>query len=473
MTMRCQNLVIGSGPGGSVTAGLLAEHGRDVILIEEGPGDEAASCEPFSKEEMERRYRNRGLNPAMGSPKIAFVEGCCLGGGSEVNSGLYHRTPPEILEGWQRDYGLQGASMQDMLPHCQAVEQSLNLCYSPGPMPVASRILQQGAEALKWSVMELPRWVSYDTGKQNPDGSPVSIRMGLTRTWIPRARAAGARILTGTRISHLERHGNAWRASARNKEAFSIEADHVFLCCGPVQTPLLLRRAGIRHNVGNSLALHPTAKVIALFDAEVNYHGMGVPFHQVKQFAPDITFGCSVSSLPHMAMALTNHAEARPRILDRWKHAAVFYAAVRGPATGTVRPFPITGDPYIRYETGASALRKLSTGLADLCRLLFAAGATELFPTVPGQASYRSLDDLRSLPELLPAGTSLMTIHLFCSVPMGESRQRCAIDSWGRVFDAPGLSVHDASIFCDAPSVNPQGSVMAFAHRNTLRFLEG
>lgn len=473
MNLRCQNLVIGSGPGGSVTAGLLAEHGRDVVLVEEGPGEEAGDCEPFSKDEMVLRYRNRGLNPAMGSPKIAFVEGCCLGGGSEINSGLYHRTPPEILEGWRQDYGLDGATMEDMLPHCQAVEKSLNLCYSPGPIPAASQKLKQGAEALNWSVMELPRWVAYQPGKQNLDGTPACERMGMTRTWIPRAAAAGARILTGTRILRLEHRANTWVAHAHGREAFEIQADHVFLCCGPVQTPLLLRRAGIRHNVGNTLALHPTVKVIALFDDEVNSEGAGVPFHQVKQFAPDITFGSSISSPPHMAMALTNHPNERPRIIENWKHASIYYAAVRGPATGAVRSFPFTGDPYITYETGVVALAKLARGVADLCRLLFAAGATELFPTVPDQGSYTTPDHLRRIPQALPAGSSLMSIHLFCSCPMGESRQRCAVDSWGRVFDVPGLSVHDASIFSDAPSVNPQGSVMAFAHRNTLRFLEG
>ena len=45
---------------------------------------------------MVQKYRNGGQTVALGRNKIAYVEGRCVGGGSEINSGLYHRTPPEV-----------------------------------------------------------------------------------------------------------------------------------------------------------------------------------------------------------------------------------------------------------------------------------------------------------------------------------------------------------------------------------------
>ena len=35
-----------------------------------------------------------------------------------------------------------------------------------------------------------------------------------------------------------------------------------------------------------------------------------------------------------------------------------------------------------------------------------------------------------------------------------------------------GLFVNDASVLCGAPTVNPQGAIMAVAHRNARRLLE-
>jgi choline dehydrogenase-like flavoprotein len=95
-----------------------------------------------------------------------------------------------------------------------------------------------------------------------------------------------------------------------------------------------------------------------------------------------------------------------------------------------------------------------------------------LFPATSHHGSLRGPDDLKKIPSAVPGTrTNLMTLHVFSSCPMGERREITAVDSWGRVWDTPGISVHDASILCDAPGVNPQGSVMAFAHRNTLRYL--
>src|SRR5580693_7761211 len=94
---QCQVLVIGSGPSGSVTASTLSARGKDVLLLEEGPNLPTNSCVQFSTDEIVQKYRSGGLNPALGSPTIPFVEGRCVGGGSEINSGLYHRTPAEVL----------------------------------------------------------------------------------------------------------------------------------------------------------------------------------------------------------------------------------------------------------------------------------------------------------------------------------------------------------------------------------------
>jgi choline dehydrogenase-like flavoprotein len=55
---------------------------------------------------------------------------------------------------------------------------------------------------------------------------------------------------------------------------------------------------------------------------------------------------------------------------------------------------------------------------------------------------------------------------------MGEDPARCATDSFGKVRGAEGLYVNDTSLLPGPTIVNPQGTVMAIAHRNALRLLE-
>ena len=63
---------------------------------------------PFSLEQMDRQYRAGGVTAALGLPSIAYTEGCCAGGGTEVNSGLYRRPPEEVLERWRTRAGAGG-----------------------------------------------------------------------------------------------------------------------------------------------------------------------------------------------------------------------------------------------------------------------------------------------------------------------------------------------------------------------------
>ncbi len=124
-------VVIGSGPGGAITACLLAEAGREVTLIESGPFLTLDECPQFTRDEMERKYRNGGVTAALGRTKVAYVEANCVGGGSEINAGLYHRTPEDVLDAWRRDYRLKAAGWSDMLPHFEACERDVSISYCP------------------------------------------------------------------------------------------------------------------------------------------------------------------------------------------------------------------------------------------------------------------------------------------------------------------------------------------------------
>jgi choline dehydrogenase-like flavoprotein len=245
----------------------------------------------------------------------------------------------------------------------------------------------------------------------------------------------------------------------------------VFVAGGAIQTPALLRRSGVKHCVGDTLHMHPTVKVVARFDEIVNTAQMGVPVHQVKEFAPQLSFGCSISALPHLALAMADHPARLAALPEEWPHLAVFYAMSDG-GVGRVRNVPGHRDALVSFALTDQELAVLADGLAKLCRCLLASGATVLYPSIRGCPPIRCEADLRLLPHTLPRDrTSMMTIHTFSTCPSGEARARTAVDSLGRVHDAEGLHVADASLLGGPPGVNPQGTIMALARRNVLAFL--
>jgi choline dehydrogenase-like flavoprotein len=476
--LRAEIVVIGSGPGGAITACLLAEAGREVLLLEEGEHLPLSSCEPFSREEMLQKYRNGGQSVALGKNKIAYVEGRCVGGGSEINSGLYHRTPPEMLARWRQEFQLQAASENDLQPHFEQCERDVSVSLLPHAAPPASLKLHDGATKLGWKSLEVPRWFRYDNsapqlGSGNQQ-SAMGSRQSMTETFIPRFLKAGGKLQSRTRANRLRQNGSGWliEATQRDSSRQFIAADQVFVCAGAIHTPALLRRSGITHNIGNALQVHPTVKFVARFVDEVNAATMGVPVHQVKEFSPRLSFGCSISSPAYLALGLLDHPEPARETSRTWQNSATYYAMITSEGRGTIRGLPGFRDPLVRYALTEKDRRNLADGLRKLAQALFAAGATQLFPSLNRGPMLRGETCLSKIPEVLSDGAAnLMTIHLFSSAPMGEDKSRCATDSFGKVHGQQNLYINDASLLCTAPGVNPQGSIMAFARRNTLKFL--
>jgi choline dehydrogenase-like flavoprotein len=294
----------------------------------------------------------------------------------------------------------------------------------------------------------------------------------MTETFIPRALRAGCRLLPDTRVDRLRRGPRGWVLETRGLPGrVRIRADHVFVSAGAIQTPALLRRSGIRRNIGNSLRFHATVKSVARFPDAIQEERGGVGVHQVKEFSPRISIGCSIGTPAYLALALMDHPEHLSRLDREWERMAVYYAMIRGGA-GTIRTLPFAREPLVRVSFGEEDRLDLSDALSKLGEVLFAAGATDVIPCARNLPLMRSPSDLASIPRPLPAGDVIpMTIHLFSSCPMGENRSLCATDSYGRVHGVENLHIADASLLCGAPGVNPQGSIMAIARRNALKFL--
>ena len=474
----CDVLIIGSGAGGATTAAVLAEAGLDVIVVEEGPWVEQGSVVPFSLEQMDRQYRSGGVTVALGLPSIAYTEGRCAGGGTEVNSGLYRRPPAETLERWRSEYRIADFASDDIEAICDEVEHALSVQTVPGEHTAPSEKLRLGAERLGWNHDEIPRWMAYPEQGDAVDGR----RQSMTVTYLPRAQRAGARLLVEHRLDRLVMEGDRAIAAELTDTTdtgttgetgrVTIGFRDVFVCAGAIQTPAILQRAGFRHRVGRTLAVHPTVKLAARFDTEMNVPD-DVPVHQVKEFSPDISFGGSASHPGLIALALSDNWRAFGAAITAWPQISVYYAAITSQGRGWVQAVPGMRDPIVTYRLTKRDRHLLGQGLARLALLMLEADAVEIYPSFRNAPSVRNRADLATMTAAFAASAaSVMTVHLCSTVPMGELSKRCAADSFGTVHGARNVHVNDASLLPDAPGVNPQASVMAVAIRNARRFAD-
>ena len=103
MSERFDVVVVGSGAGGGVVAGELAQHGRSVLLLELGPYRTAVDFARWeARATHELWWPIRFAMPAgeWGPGPVALVAGRCVGGSTTINTKVAMRADAEDLSKW-------------------------------------------------------------------------------------------------------------------------------------------------------------------------------------------------------------------------------------------------------------------------------------------------------------------------------------------------------------------------------------
>jgi hypothetical protein len=345
-------------------------------------------------------------------------------------------------------------------------EKDINVTLMPPElMSEASRKLSEGAGILGWESSEIPRWVKYDDSGQ-------ALKQTMSETFIPRFIEANGHLSFNTCVHKITKAEQGWLLHAiQSGQVLNFFAKNLFVCAGAVATANLLRKNNLSDLAGKTLYMHPTVKVVAKFNQVVNKKGMGVPVHQIKEFYPEVSLGCSISSLPYLHLAMLDIKNGAEIVQASWENLSIYYAMTSS-GVGSVSNIPFFDDPLVRYDIGNEGFKNIKAGIIKLGQCLFAAGATEIYPLVSSSKPIKNDGELSEFVQSLNVWQlNLMTVHLFSSCPMGEDKTKCVTDSYGKVWGQEHLYVNDASLLCTAPGVNPQGTIMMLARRNVEKFL--
>jgi choline dehydrogenase-like flavoprotein len=104
------DVVVGSGAGGGVVAGELAERGRSVLLLECGPHKTAADYMRWEARATHEMYWPLAFAepPRSDQAPLIMFRGRCVGGTTSVNTKVALRPSQEDYEKWHAAAGLLG-----------------------------------------------------------------------------------------------------------------------------------------------------------------------------------------------------------------------------------------------------------------------------------------------------------------------------------------------------------------------------
>lgn len=266
-------IVVGGGASGCVVAARLSEDPRnEVLLLEEGPGDNNLFIRMnggYFRMMGTKRTSTYHTEPTahVNNRPIQVMQARTLGGGHSINAMLYVRGQREDFDGWA-DLGCEGWSFEDVLPYFKKAEnnQRLNgpLHGNDGPLVVSDsqhrHILNDAFIRAAQETLDdngVPFNYNDDFNGEHQTGvgyyqitSQKGERGSSARTYLRAARArSNLTIRTDTKVARVLMKGK--RATGvivlddAGQETVIAATREVILCAGTVITPKLLMLSGI------------------------------------------------------------------------------------------------------------------------------------------------------------------------------------------------------------------------------------
>lgn len=484
--------VIGSGSGGGTAARLLAEAGHDVVVVEEGANVLPKDLARRDAAAYDQLYMERG-GRATDDLSVAVLQGRVLGGGPIINACDVVPIPEGVLRHWQKRFGLSGFDAAAIRPHLEATRVDLSAHRIPEVrVNRANALLRQGAEALgmRGEVMDHNRVGCVKLG-QCFLGCAADAKRTPRNVAIPKALAAGARVLVRARAVRIEDAGaELKRVRVRaldplgyhERGELTVRARAVVVAANAIASAQLLLRSGVgNEHVGRHLMLQPQLPIVAHFDELVDGQ-VGIPqAYAVTELEHEDhpehgLWGSRIEGVmgtPGMVATMLPFAGPRGKeMMAQYSHMAASLLLAPDRPSGTVELKP-DGRPLIRYEQRDDHKARLREAIHAAARIYLEAGARAVWVPTSRPLEIRSRKDLAAVADLSfrPATAPLVSAHQQGTVRFAPGPADGAADPDGQVYGTRDVYVFDSSGFPSSASSHTMTPIMTISRFLTSKLL--
>jgi long-chain-alcohol oxidase len=482
ITLDCDAVIVGSGPGGGVVAGELASRGWAVLVLDKGPYLADGDIDQREIPTLQRAYLDGGLT-ATSDRGVAILAGSCLGGGSVVNFTTSFRTPDSVRREWAARTGLPLFVGDGFTRSLEAVCERLGVNTDHNQPSRRDRLMARGLGAQAWHVQPMPRNVLGCTQDAVCGycglGCARGAKQSMLKTYLQDAHDRGARIIVecaAERVVVQDGRGVGIMARTRDGHHVQVRARVVVIAAGAIHSPALLLRSGVRGAVGHHLRLHPVTAVWGRFDEAVRPWTGTVQALYSDQFA-DLHegYGARLETAPihpaYLALGTPwGGAEEFDAQMRHLPYLSLIGVLLRDRSAGRVQ-LDRSGAPQIDYRLSSYDQQHVRTAVAGAARVLQAAGAREVTTSQYRRVRWRPdrepLDDWLSRVDRVGYGVHEAVYgswHQMGTCRMGRASDSVTAQS-GEVHGLANVFVADASLFPTASGVNPMITIAALAHQ--------
>jgi choline dehydrogenase-like flavoprotein len=482
--------IVGSGAGGGVIAGTLAQAGMKVCVVEVGGYFNESDFNGLELSAYENMYWRGGPQPTADF-NVTVYAGAGLGGGTVINWTNCLRTRPWVREQWATEHGLEGVDGPDYDRHLDAIFARLQVNDRCSDFNGPHQRMKEGADELGWSFATILR--NADESCYDPAsaaymgfGDQSGSKLSTQRTFLQDAFDAGSDVVVRCAVERvLVENGRAagvegtWTDPETGRAArVTVRAPQVVVAAGSLESPALLLRSQIGGPaVGNFLRIHPCTAIFGIYGEDQDAWWGPPQAGLVDEFAAvEDGYGFLLETTQY-APALVGSAlpfttaRQHKEMMERVRYGATFIGLLRDHGHGRVE-IDATGQSVVYYDlTDELDVRNTHRAIDAQTRLHAAAGAREIQPMAAGTPAWRDGDDLDRCIErwqrvpLRAGGFRLFCAHQMGTCRMGKDARTSVADPFGQLHDTKGVWIGDASAFPTSSGTNPMISIMALARR--------
>jgi len=474
-------LIIGSGAGGSTAALELCNEGKDVLIIEEGKHYENYQFSNPSKRIFEL-YRNSGVTPIRGKPDIAFAEGSLWGGTTEINGGVFWRTPDPVLQNWKSN--IKNTFYEhDLLPHFEKHEKLLNVNSSNtvnNKVNHSSKKLIDSSNRLGWNIVSAPRVVTNcQNSNQCGSGCPTAAKQSMSISYLPMAIKKGLVAITSCKAKSVKKiKSNSYMVNAFDysiNKIINIECQKIILSGGAIQTPNFIFKNRLLPLPSFNLEFHINLKVAALFPEDIFSNNETIFTHQIQEFE-DLGIYIASSNTTSSFLATTLSAYDNETIRFAAKNSSrmsLYVAQIKSNSLAKLAPSRFFTNPSLSCSLTKKDIEMISKAILYMSKVLFEAGAKTLFYPVKN-GKLNSMEDVsRLLKNIDIKSLELISVHAMSSCPMKDFNDGGLVDTYAKLKGYKDILVCDASILPTNIGESPQETIMSFVSEAISRNLNG
>ena len=493
LELEADVVVVGSGAGGGVIAGTLAQQGLKVVVLEAAGYFNEADFKQIELLAYQEMYWRGGPTPTADG-NVSLQAGTTLGGGTTINWTNCLRTPDWVRQQWAGDHGLEGVDGPEHDAHLDAVLQRIGATDQASDLNGPQLKMKEGCEKLGWDFRLVVRNVDID--KYSPEasgylgfGDPSGAKNSTEKTFLRDAFDNDADILVRTRAQRvLVENGRAAGVEAQYADPESgrsarvvVRAPNVVVACGALETPALLLRSEIGGPaVGDYLRLHPALAIFGQYGEDLRawwgapHAGLSHEFQNLEDGYGFLIEGAQYTTAIGGSATPWTGGEQHKDLMSRYKHGASTIMLLRDHGHGRV-VVDANGEAAPFYSmTDELDLKNTRVAIEKLIRLHEAAGAEQIMSLAANLPLWRRGDNLERFIERAQrvpqraGGQKLFSAHQMGTARMGTDPQTSVAGPFGELHDVKGVWIGDGSAFPTPSGVNPMVSIMALARRTAF-----